>query len=363
MNNPILALIPRQDWHKCIRADWVSWADVQEIIAVGLPDKTHEDYERAKENLDLLNCAHNLDAPYEIVADTLARCKVLDKYHMLTNNQIFTTFGYDGALYDRHLINHPSIPIESISNPERLFFHPAMSLEWFKRVHETKYDFKDILNTDTNYISKTALLKLYSHVRTSHIVEDIAWIDQYLENIGQQVDITQKWKHVCYSKNVFIEDIIQQLPTDDVSIIMRILNTTYNTFLNLSTNWPMLYAQNDRIPILSTNWIQFPEKFIDDRFVNYNLTIDDVKSYYLNNNEEEEDWTHMSMNPNMTLDIIRANKFYWDWDYVCSNPSLTVDDIKWLADNGCLNIHRLSLNRLHKDPYYTIFKARQNEQN
>ena len=47
------------------------------------------------------------------------------------------------------------------------------------------------------------------------------------------------------------------------------------------------------------------------------------------------DWSSISMNPNITFDITKANSDYpWDWNYIISNPNITIDIIEAHPDKG-----------------------------
>jgi hypothetical protein len=333
MNNPILAIIPPEKWHELIQSDWVSWADVQEITAFSsnLPFDETIQY-----NISPKNVVHNLNAPYELVAEHIAlntqRYKQIiqegRKYYDKELNQSIK-IGSPESNDCRLLTNHPSIPIENIRKPRVLLQHPSMNLKWFMENYTQLPHMNELLNFPEEFY------ELYAFIRPNSLAEDIAWIDAFLLNMPEirRLD-QQKYKFIACAQQVSFEDCYC-LDIRNISSISSALSTTYG-FMRQSIPWIMdVHKKCKYFP----GWL----------YSNFHFTVEDFKDLP---NFIPINWKKLSRNPNFTLDFIRSHDGEWDWECVSSNPSLRLKDIKWLVDNNRLNTNGLRRNKFVKDPSY-----------
>jgi hypothetical protein len=344
MNNSILALIPRQFWHRFIRANWVSWADVQEILAVGLPDKTEfpneneKENDHAKNNLLSSSCAHNLSAPYEFVAKELPD----DHYNWTSMGMINTQ---SGEQWNRFLSEHPSIPVsvETMLTREGLI-HPNVTFEWLK-------DHIDAV-CNCNTIGNNFVM-FYSLVRSSHLAEDIAWLDATASRFNITINSQQRFLKISMEGKIFYEDAVQQLSYKDMQKFK--IYFVMNAFTIKMLDWTDML---DDKACDTLNW----EKQLKNQFnlsaadicSNYTLTIEHLDVFMKQGSVLS--WDALSYNPAFTLDIIRSfPEGEWDWNTVFMNPSLTPEDVKWLLDNKEPNYEYLRRNQMRNDLYYTTF--------
>jgi len=266
------------------------------------------------------------------------------------HNNIFSNKNFDLIFF----FKHPELKIDY----ELLSYNPNITYEY---IVENKYFLwnniilnkrfgKNIKNYMINY-------KYYNDLHRFYIFDILYEIYESWENIKY---IEQNYNHkiryqlLSMNKNISWDIIINNIDKDWNFEYLIIYNETITIDIILNNK---IYFNNYCLKLLSKNksikWIDIVkhnkiEWNYQDLSLNPNITFDIV----LNNLDKKWCFHRLSSNPNITIDIIiQYNQFNWSMYWYSYNPKIKLNDIDKIKISNEINDKNLIIKNLFLNNY------------